>query len=113
MSERTTHSKFAVTATILPLAVWVYLGLFFLLINWRPFFNFLNRMTGFDHMGLLEVLILTTFLFGVIPVAGHLTGAICGIIGLFSKDKKRIYAVIGLILSVIPLAIGLILYAFG
>lgn len=35
---------------------------------------------------------------------------ICGITGLFSGDKNRVFAVIGVIISVLPLAVGLILY---
>lgn len=114
MSEKK-HSKLAIASTILPLAVWVYLGLFLLLLSWRPFFRFLDWIFGGDNsLGALGViLILAIFLFGVIPVAGHLAGAICGIIALFSKDKKRICAVIGLILSVLPFVVGLILYQSG
>ena len=72
--------------------------------------RFVDRIFG-DSLGALGVVfILVIFLFGVIPVAGHLAGLICGMIGLFSKDKKRIYAVIGLILSVVPFVAGLIFY---
>lgn len=113
MSERLTHSKLAVASTILPLAVWSYLGLFVLILSWRPSGRFIDKIFG-DSIGALGVfIILAIVLFGVIPVAGHLAGAICGIIGIFSKNKKRIFAVIGLILSVLPFAVGLILYESG
>jgi predicted cobalt transporter CbtA len=108
------HSKFAVAATILPLAVWVYLGLLTLLVISKPFVRFVNWIFRDDGLGALGVsLILAIFLFGVIPIAGHLAGIVCGIIGLFSKNKMRIFAVIGLILNITPFAIGLILYKSG
>ena len=90
MNERLTHSKLAVASTILPVAVWVYLGLFFLLLSWKPFFRFLDWIFGGDSsLGALGViLILAIFLFGVIPIAGHIAGAICGIVGLFFQRQK-------------------------
>jgi hypothetical protein len=107
------HSKLAVASTILPLAVWFYLGLSFLLLSWKPSMRFVDWIFG-DSIGALGVvIILAVILFGVIPIAGHLAGAICGIIGLFSKDKKRIYAVVGLTLSVVPFVAGLIVYESG
>jgi hypothetical protein len=115
MSERLTHSKLAVASTILPLAVWLYLGLMLgLILRQRAFWRFVDWIfsdIGVD--GLLVVTLLAVILFGLIPIAGHIAGAICGIIGLFSKDKKRFFSVIGLVLSVLPLAVGLILYVSG
>jgi hypothetical protein len=114
MRERLKHSKLAVASTILPLAVWLYLGLTLgLIFRWRGFWRLVDRIFGDHSGGLIVVIILAVILFGVIPVAGHLAGIICGITGLFSKDKKRIFAVIGLVLSVLPLAVGLILYLSG
>ena len=113
MSERLTHSRPAVASTILPLAIWVYLGLLTLLVISKPFVQFVNWIFD-DSLGALGVVfILAIFLFGVIPIAGHLAGIVCGIIGLFSKNKKRIFAVIGLILNIAPFVIGLILYKSG
>lgn len=113
MSERLIHSKTAIASTILPIAVWSYLGLSGLILSWRPSLRLVDRIFG-DSIGALGVaVILAVFLFGLIPIAGHLAGAICGIIGLFSKDKKRIFAVIGLVLNILPFGIGLILYISG
>lgn len=113
MSERLTHSKLAIASTILPLAIWVYVGLLTLIVIWRPFWRFANWILG-DSLGALGIVfILAIFLFGVIPFAGHPAGAICGIVGLFSKDEKRIFAVIGLFLSSLPFGIGLILFESG
>jgi len=113
MSERLAHSKFGVASTILPLAVWLYLGFSFLLFSWKPFGIFVDRILGDSSNGLLAVILLAVILFGVIPIAGHLAGAICGIIGLFSRDKKRVLAVVGLIMSILPLAVGVVLYVSG
>ena len=110
MSERLTHSKAAIASTILPIAIWIYLGLLGLLVIWKPFLKFLNRIFGDSFGALGAAFILAIFLFGIIPFAGHQAGAICSIIGLFSKDKKRIFAVIGLVLNILPFGIGLILY---
>jgi hypothetical protein len=113
MSERSTHSKLAVASTILPVAVWVYLGLSGLILSWKPVWKLVDQVLG-NSLGALGLfIILLAILFGLIPVAGHLAGAVCGIIGLFSRDKKRIFAVIGVGLSVLPLAVGLILYESG
>jgi len=116
MSERLTHSKPAIVSTILPLLVWAYLGLLILIVTRRSFWRFVDWIFRSDSnsLGALGVvLILGIFLFIVIPIAGHLAGAICGITGLFSKDKKRIFAVIGLFLNISPFVVGLILYESG
>jgi hypothetical protein len=113
MSERSTHSKLGVVSTILPLAVWLYLGFSFLLLSWKPSLRFVDRIFGNSTGALGVVIILAIILFGLIPITGHLAAIVCAITGLFSRDKKRIFAVVGLILTILPLAIGLLLYGAG
>lgn len=107
------HSKLAIASTILPLAIWLYLGLLGLIIIWRPFWRFVDWLFGNSVGALGVIFILAAVLFAIIPAAGHLAGMICGFIGLFSKNKKRIFAVIGLILNILPIAVGLIIYESG
>ena len=56
MSERLTHSKLAVASTILPVAVWLYLGLSGLILSWRPFWKLVDRVLG-DSLGALRIFI--------------------------------------------------------
>jgi hypothetical protein len=112
MNKRIEHSKFGIFSTILAIGIWIYLAVIFLF-----FFgciscaNFLEHTffkdSGFGGLGV--ALILVIILFVVIPVGGHILGAIFGIVGCFAKNKKRIFSVTGLILNILPFFGGLIL----
>ena len=111
MSERLTHSKFALAATILPLAVWVYLaiviGLFY--VSGKFGGSFFSGYEGGWAIGLVFYF----FVFIAIPVGAHLSGFLFGVLALFSKSQKRVFAVTGMILSILPFAVVSILYASG
>ena len=60
-------------------------------------------MSDLSGMGIAVVLFAAIFFF--LPVAGHLTGALVGLIGVFRANTKRIFPVAGVVLNVLPIAI--------
>jgi hypothetical protein len=115
MSEMPKHSKLGIASCLIALGIWGCLALIFaLILNFESFSKFL----GDSFFKLLNIetglaVIVVVFLFGVIPIGGHLLGIIFGIAGSCAKNKQRVFAVIGLILNILPFFIIPILFVFS
>jgi len=115
MSAIIKHSKLGIASCLIAIGIWLSLALIFVLIlNVNSFSKFLedafNKLLSIET-GLAVIVIL--FLFGVVPIRGHILGVIFGIIGSFAKNKQRVFAVIGLILNILPFVIIPLLFVFG
>lgn len=115
------HSKSGIFSTLFALIIWIYLGLITLVFLKTDLFSkffdkyFSSRKGGMvNGMGDIGVAIgLLFFLFIILPIFGHLLGLILGIIGCFSKNKKRLFGIIGLCLNLLPFFVLLILFLIG
>lgn len=115
MNERQKHSKLGIASCLIAIGIWTLFFLFFVLsLNSDGFSKFVET-TFYDllHINTGLTVIVMVILFGVIPIGGHILGAIFGIIGSCGKNKQRSFAVIGLILNILPLVFLPLLYAFG
>lgn len=109
------HSKLDIASCLIAIGIWASPALIFVLIlNVNGFSKFMEdafyKLLNIET-GLAVIVIL--FLFGVVPVSGHLLGIVFGIAGGCAKNKQRVFAVIGLILNILPLVIVPLLFVFG
>lgn len=107
------HSKLGIASFLLAIATSLYL---FLLI-WSFFYTkivpkVLNDIFPNEFGATLFVLLFYIFLFIGLPLAGYLTGLIFGISGTVQKKKKRSFALIGIVLSVLPILAATIYFMF-
>jgi len=115
MSATMKHSKLGIASCLIAISIWLSLALIFVLIlNVNSFSKFLEdafyKLLSIET-GLAVIVIL--FLFGVIPIGGHILGVIFGVVGSCAKNKQRVFAVIGLILNILPLVIVPLLFIFS
>ena len=112
---KTHHSRIGIVSFILEIFVWTFSVVIIILVTQTDLPNeFFTPIKGlkndnFGLSGLLKGFFWVVVLFGIIPFCGHLAGLILGIVGFFQKRKKRIFAVLGLILSGIYFLILIIL----
>lgn len=121
MNERASHSKLGIVSTFVAVGIWIYLVVLFWIIFKTNYFSEIfekyfstkkgGMVDGFADFGI--ALSLLALLFLVIPTFGHLTGLFLGIFTIFSKTKKRLFGVIGLILNLLPFVLSLALYLIG
>lgn len=112
------HSKLGIFSTVLPFIIWVYLGILTLVFLKTDLFSkFFEKYVSSQEGGMVKgmgdfgvALALLFFLFIILPIAGHLLGLILGIIACFSKNKKRLFGIVGLCLNLIPFFVLLILF---
>lgn len=119
MNEKT-HSKLGIASIILAIGNWIYMTCVAFFFNSDSFSKIFDRYFSSNQSGMVKgfedfntAIILAVVLLLIIPSFVHLIGFIFGIIGSFSKTKKRFFAVIGLILNALPFVLSIILYIFG
>lgn len=121
MNESESHSKLGIVSTFLAVGIWIYLAILFWIIFKTNYFSEIiekyvstkkgGMVDGFADFGI--ALSLLALLFLGIPIFGHITGIMFGIFNLFSKTKKRLFGVIGLILNLLPFVLSIALYLIG
>lgn len=114
------HSKLGIASIILAIGNWIYLTLIVFFLNSGSFSNIFDRFFSSHQSGMVKgfedfgtAIIIGIILLLIIPSFVHLIGFICGIISSFSKTKKHLFGVIGLILNTLPFFILTVLYIFG
>lgn len=113
------HSKLGIASTILAISIWIYFGLLLYLFLYTDVIsknlnNILPESNGIaDFKGFGVAILLLGIIFLVIPIFGHFIGFILGISGCLIKNKKKLFAVIGLSLNILPFALGIIFYVIG
>lgn len=115
------HSKLGISSTILAVSIWIYLViltlLFFKTDYFAKIFNLLfssnqsGMVAGMGDLGTAILVLLV--LFFLIPFIGHLLGIILGLVGTFTRTKKRLFGIIGLFLNVFPFILLFVLYLIG
>jgi hypothetical protein len=101
------HSKLGIASVLIAIVVWGYfLLLGTLLLKTELANNLFPKDMGFIAQAAAFLLIILFVL--LLPLAGFLAGLVFGIFGIFQKTRKRVFAVIGLILNVLPLIFGVI-----
>ena len=104
------HSKLGIASIIigvgLPLFVVVLAISFFVSGDpYKPKTDFTNVLNKFFSTVLLIV--------GLLAPPLHLTGLIFGLIGVFSKQNKKLFSIIGIILNLIFLVFGVGIFIYG
>jgi hypothetical protein len=70
-----------------------------------------GMVAGMGDLGTAILVLLV--LFFLIPFIGHLLGIILGLVGTFTRTKKRLFGIIGLFLNVFPFILLFVLYLIG
>lgn len=114
------HSKLGIASCLIALITWIYLTILIYLVYFHEGFtqyisdHYLPRNSGMaDFSGLGTALLLMVIFFFIIPIAGHLTGLIFGLIGVFQKTKKKTFAVVGLGMNILIFFTGMFFYVIG
>lgn len=116
---KTQHSKLGIASCVIALTVWIYLAVLIYLFFYneefgRKFNDFLPKNSGMaDFSGLGTALVLMAILFLIVPVGGHLSGLIFGLIGIIQKTKKKSFAVAGLVMNTLLFIAGTIVNMLG
>lgn len=119
MNEKT-HSKLGIASIFLAIGNWIYLTIIAFFLNSDSFSKIFDRFFSSNQSGMVKgfedfstAIIIGVFLLLIIPSFVHLVGFIFGIIGSFSKTKKRLFGNIGVILNVLPFVLSIVLYILG
>lgn len=103
MSAIMKHSKHGIASCLIAIGIWFSLALIFGLIIAQIS---VSKLVGNVFHEFLNIEI------GLV-IGGHILGIIFGIVGSCAKNKKRVFAVIGLILNILPFVIIPLLFVFG
>ena len=114
------HSKLGIVSCIIAGAVWLYFALAFYLVFFVDGFTkrlsdiFIPESKGIsDLSGMGVAVVLFAAIFFFIPAAGHSTGALFGLVGVFRSSTKRMFAVAGIVLNVLPIATLFLFWLIG
>lgn len=105
------HTKLGIASCVIAVLVYLY----FLVAGYIGLYGLDALFKDSNELAALGIVIISFFIHLAVCSVGFIIGLVFAIVGLTLKDRKRLFAVVGLVLNLIPLvsAISLAIYFFG
>ncbi len=114
------HSLLGQASCLIAIGIWIYFAAAFYLVFYVDGTNrvlndlFIPESRGMtDLSGLGMAVVIYTVIFFFIPVIGHLVGLILGVVGLFSRSRRKLFPSLGVALNLLPVFILTAFYLIG